>query len=234
MKPCRLTYNRMGWSEVMTFPWIWRLHFMGWPVGGQEEKMRKKQKHHNSVYVVNGSVIWIHLTQLSFSSTNGINNDVPDHQTQYFSLWPARETEASAQKPERHLMCASLLLALTVQAAIVVLPVCAHGVLFTHKHHFSHAHLRQPCSLQGPAHTEQLLRTNRRGVQTHTEWVIVALGTALNSKYIKRSLEIRDLLTTMSSSVTRGCRLFTVIFVPSKGLKAGWKEMWQKHMFKQW
>lgn len=31
-----------------------------------------------------------------------------------------------------------------------------------------------------------------------------------------------DALTTMSSSVTRGCRLFTVIFVPSKGLTTGW------------
>lgn len=27
----------------MTFPWIWRLHFMGWPGGGrEEEKIRKK------------------------------------------------------------------------------------------------------------------------------------------------------------------------------------------------
>jgi len=29
-------------------------------------------------------------------------------------------------------------------------------------------------------------------------------------------------LTTMSSSVTRGCRLLTVILVPSRGLTAGW------------
>lgn len=61
---------------------------------------------------------------------------------------------------QKTFMCASLLLALTVQAAIVVLPVCAHGVLFTDKHHFSYAHLHQPCSLQGTAHTEQFLWTN--------------------------------------------------------------------------
>lgn len=29
------------------------------------------------------------------------------------------------------------------------------------------------------------------------------------------------ILTTMSSSVTLGCRLFTVILVPSKGLRTG-------------
>lgn len=33
-----------------------------------------------------------------------------------------------------------------------------------------------------------------------------------------------EALTTMSSSVTRGCRLFTVILVPSKGLTTGWKD----------
>lgn len=45
-----------------------------------------------------------------------------------------------------------------------------------------------------------------------------------------------DLLTTMSSSVTRGCRLFTVIFVPSKGLNTGWRETNHtiKHLQTQW
>lgn len=86
------------------------------------------------------------------------------------------QNRSQCPKPfESHLMCVSLLLALTVQAAIVVLPVCAHGVLFTYKHHFSHAHLHKPCPLQGPAHTEQFLWTNRQGVQTHTELVIIAL-----------------------------------------------------------
>lgn len=102
----------------------------------------------------------------------------PDQQT---SHRPACKT--GAQNPEIHLMCASLPLALTVQAAVIVLPVCAHGVLFTYKHHFSHAHLHQSCSLQGSTHTEQLLWTNRWGVQIHTEWVITApLSTSLNSK----------------------------------------------------
>lgn len=55
----------------------------------------------------------------------------------------------------------------TVQAAVVVLPVRAHGVLFAYKHHFGHAHLRETSSLQGPAHAEQLLQPN--GQQTHTQ-----------------------------------------------------------------
>ncbi len=67
-------------------------------------------------------------------------------------------------------MCVSLLLALTVQAAVVVLPVSAHGVLFTYKHHFSHAHLHQPRSLQGPAHTEQFLWIKQTR-STNTHWM---------------------------------------------------------------
>lgn len=45
------------------------------------------------------------------------------------------------QSPTSHWMCVSLPLAPTVQAAVVVLPVCAHGVLFAYEHHFSHTHL---------------------------------------------------------------------------------------------
>lgn len=48
-----------------------------------------------------------------------------------------------------------------------------------------------------------------------------ALSTSFDIHYINRLLANWGLLTTMSSSVTRGCRLFTVILVPSKGLKAG-------------
>lgn len=76
------------------------------------------------------------------------------------------------QCPQIHLMCVSLLLALTIQTAIVVLPVRAHSVLFTDKHHFSHTHLHQPSTLQGTAHTEQFLKTNRCGVQTQPRWII--------------------------------------------------------------
>lgn len=43
---------------------------------------------------------------------------------------------------------------LTVQAAVVVLPVCTHSILFTDKHHFGHTHPHQTSTLQGPAHTE--------------------------------------------------------------------------------
>lgn len=49
---------------------------------------------------------------------------------------------------------------LTIQAAVVVLPICADGILFADKHHFSDAHLHQARSLQGAAHAEQLLCTN--------------------------------------------------------------------------
>lgn len=38
----------------------------------------------------------------------------------------------------------------------------------------------------------------------------------------QRGVYIGRFLTTMSSSVTRGWRLLTVILVPSKGLTAGW------------
>lgn len=87
-------------------------------------------------------------------------------------------------------MCVSLPLGLTVQAAVVVLPVCAHGVLFTHKHHFSHTHLHQSCSLQGPAHTEQFLWTNRCKVQTHrmSHHGATAGSTSLKSKHYRRLL----------------------------------------------
>lgn len=55
-----------------------------------------------------------------------------------------------------------LLNALTIQTAVVVFPVGAHSVLLPHKHHFSNPHLHQPRSLQGTAHTEQLLWTVTR------------------------------------------------------------------------
>lgn len=55
----------------------------------------------------------------------------------------------------------------TVQAAVVVLPVRAHGVLFAYKHHFGHAHLRETSPLQGPAHAEQLLQPKHTGKRTH-------------------------------------------------------------------
>lgn len=126
---------------------------------------------------------------------------------------------------QKTFMCASLLLALTVQAAIVVLPVCAHGVLFTDKHHFSYAHLHQTCSLQGTAHTEQFLWTN---IDKHYKYTLndssrYSQHSAhhFNLKQEKVKGKQSNFLTTMSSSVTRGCRLFTVIFVPSKGLKVG-------------
>lgn len=121
-------------------------------------------------------------------------------------------------------VCASLLLALTIQAAIVVLPVCTHSVVFAHKNHFSYAHLHQPGSLQGPAHTEQFLNKQMGSTNTHRmcHHSAAALGTPSNIKHNKTvTVDQCDLLTTMSSSVTRGCRLFTVIFVPSRGLKAG-------------
>ena len=35
------TYSRMGWSEVITFPFMWRLHFIGCP-----EKPKKKKLCH--------------------------------------------------------------------------------------------------------------------------------------------------------------------------------------------
>lgn len=59
--------------------------------------------------------------------------------------------------------------ALTVQAAVVVLPVCTHSILFTNKHHFGHTHPDQASSLQGTAHTEQLLQIKGAWV-----WVTVA------------------------------------------------------------
>lgn len=113
--------------------------------------------------------------------------------------------------------CASLPPAPTVQAAVVVLPVRAHGVLFAYKHHFGHAHLDETSTLQGSAHAEQLLQTNRppRGesLQCHSRETVEAWW------------DRRGALTTMSSSVTRGCRLFTVIFVPSRGLTTGWRKI---------
>lgn len=48
---------------------------------------------------------------------------------------------------------------LTIQATVVVLPVCAHSVFFTNKHNFGHAHFDQPCPLQGTTYTEQFLLT---------------------------------------------------------------------------
>lgn len=50
-QPFGLTHNRMGWSEVMTFPWMWRLHFMGWPEvggggcgGGERERLKTSRR----------------------------------------------------------------------------------------------------------------------------------------------------------------------------------------------
>lgn len=64
---------------------------------------------------------------------------------------------------------------LTVQAAVVVLPVGADRILLTHKHHLGHAHFEQPRPLEGTAHTEQLLHTHTRvlasAYDTHTRHV---------------------------------------------------------------
>lgn len=139
--------------------------------------------------------------------------------------WPAHGTEPRARSAI--LTCASLPPAPTVQAAVVVLPVRAHGVLFAYKHHFGHAHLRETSPLQGPAHAEQLLQPKRTtdkhtGKRTHR----MNHGSVAAQSPLQRqrgaSWDRPDALTTMSSSVTRGCRLFTVIFVPSRGLTTGW------------
>lgn len=127
-----------------------------------------------------------------------------------------------------------LLNALTIQTAVVVFPVGAHSVLLPHKHHFSNPHLHQPRSLQGTAHTEQLLwtvtRTQEKGQLNvlNESWLhrkqVCNLHTQLERENLKQQrTEQHEALTTMSSSVTRGCRLFTVILVPSRGLKVGWR-----------
>lgn len=46
---------------------------------------------------------------------------------------------------------------LTIQAAVVVLPVSTDGIVFLDKHDFSNSLLHKSCSLQGATNTEQFL-----------------------------------------------------------------------------
>lgn len=87
-----------------------------------------------------------------------------------------------------------------------------------------------PPSPDGPAsrlHTRRRVPVDKSVENTNRRWMshrgTAELGCIPN--ITKGYCDLYDLLTTMSSSVTRGCRLFTVIFVPSNGLKAGWKEI---------
>lgn len=88
----------------------------------------------------------------------------------------------SPHYPECLFQYMSLPMALTVQAAVVVLPVCTHSILFTNKHHFGHTHPDQASSLQGTTHTEQLLRKKCTWL-----WVIVTalskISWTLNLNY---------------------------------------------------
>lgn len=84
-----------------------------------------------------------------------------------------------------------------------------------------------PPSPDGPAsrrHTRRRVPEDTLGENANARWMSHR-GTAETTGYCN----LCDLLTTMSSSVTRGWRLFTVIFVPSNGLKAGWNRNMKPH-----
>lgn len=142
------------------------LHGLAW--GWTRRKDIKKKQTHDTTNTLT-LPIWFKTVSVTLTTSNWailqLNNTVcfNRHSSKLVISTVFIDFHAKQKlvpKTQSHLICASLLLALTVQAAIVVLPVCAHGVLFTYKHHFSHAHLHQSCSLQGSAHTEQLLWTN--------------------------------------------------------------------------
>lgn len=185
-KPFSLTYNRMGWSEVMTFPWIWRLHFIGWPGCGQEKTTPSVWLMVLSVKDVT-IVIDLHVKQK------------PEAQTTISCVCPSHWHSPSRQR------LLYFLYALT--ASSLRTNTTSATPTFTRRARFKAPHTQNSSCGQ---------------TRMMSHYSATALGTQLNTKYNKDDYCNQcDLLTTMSSSVTRGCRLFTVIFVPSNGLKAG-------------
>lgn len=232
-KKARSTHKRMGWSEVMTFPWMWMLHFMGWPV---RERGAQKQHQCKCVAVLNTAHVCRPPSR---------NEQIARKSS---SVGPIRRACWLLNTHHPGSGCCTSYMRWRH-------PLCGQTPLQRRPPSPGALASRRRTRRTAPVHkwmwegqSTQWVITGTTGFHEYETqgldggWCTSVFTILVSGSYVcisnaisdkecwdettrvckhKLGVNLNDLLTTISSSVTRGCKLFTVIFVPSKGLVTG-------------